>query len=308
MAEIEPLILQNGSFNGDELRRIFTAMLAAEDFTTTDDGGGVITAGALKVTQNGTPNMSVNVAAGLAIIRGTESTQQGYYIAGNDATVNKSIAAADATNPRRDIVYLRVRDSVYSGSDDDGPIGVATGTPAASPSDPAIPSNAVALARVTVAALDTAINSGDITDQRVASRLWTRGRGRIDVKTVTSLDQTITGGAGVDLTGLSITATLVSGRYYRATLEIAHYDAAGACTADFRIIDGSATVYNAGIFRNVVTNAVKRNLTATDITGSGSTTVKARGISVLATGTQKAYADTTYRAQLVLEDIGGYLV
>lgn len=307
MAEIEPLILQTGSFNGDELRRMFTAMLAAEDFTTTDDGGGVVTAGALKVTQNGTPNMSVNVAAGLAVIRGTESTQQGYYIAGNDATVNKSIAAADATNPRRDIVYLRVRDSVYSGSDNDGPIGVATGTPAASPSDPAIPSNAIALARVTVAALDTAINTGDITDQRVASRLWTRGRGRIASASNAALDLTIVGG-GTDVTSLTFTPTLVSGRYYRATLSLAHYDIAGPCTMDLRIVNASNVAFDAGLFhRPGSSNALKQTLHA-EITGSGATQIKARAISTAATGTQKVYGDTTYKATMVLEDVGGFLV
>jgi hypothetical protein len=109
--------------------------------------------------------MSVNVAAGGAFIRGTQNANQGAYHVWNDGTVNLSISAADATNGRRDLVIAQVRDAFYSGATNDARITVVTGTPAAVPVDPSLASfpNALVLARITVAAGDTAINTADIT-------------------------------------------------------------------------------------------------------------------------------------------------
>jgi len=135
---------------------------------SSDPAHGIVRATDFEVTQNGTPNMSVNVAAGGAFIRGTQNANQGAYHVWNDGTVNLSISAADATNGRRDLVIAQVRDSYYSGATDDARITVVTGTPAASPADPSLASfpNALVLARITVAAGDTAINTADITDLR----------------------------------------------------------------------------------------------------------------------------------------------
>jgi hypothetical protein len=112
--------------------------------------------------------MTVNVAAGGCFIRGTASLNQGAYHLWNDATVNLAISPADATNPRRDLVIAVVRDAAYSGASNDARLIVVTGTPAASPVDPSLAShpNALVLARITVAAGDTAINTADITDLR----------------------------------------------------------------------------------------------------------------------------------------------
>ncbi len=135
---------------------------------SSDPAHGVVRSTDLAVTQNGTPNMSVNVAAGGAFIRGTQNANQGAYHVWNDGTVNLAISAADATNGRRDLVIAQVRDSYYSGSTDDARLTVVTGTPAAVPADPSLASfpNALVLARITVAAGDTAINTADITDLR----------------------------------------------------------------------------------------------------------------------------------------------
>jgi hypothetical protein len=127
---------------------------------------GVLGATALSVTQNGTPNMSVNVSAGRAVIQGDESANQGFYLVWNDAVQNLVISAADPTNPRRDIIVARVKDTYYSGATDAFELAVVQGTPAPSPSDPAIPNNAIQLARVAVAAGATSITNANITDLR----------------------------------------------------------------------------------------------------------------------------------------------
>lgn len=127
---------------------------------------GVVNAGDLLVSQNGTPNMSVNVAQGRAYIAGSESSFQGVYFVENRGTVNLSITAADATNPRIDLVVLKVEDSTYSGATDAASLAVVTGTAAASPAEPSAPANSVVLARVDVAALETTILTADLTDRR----------------------------------------------------------------------------------------------------------------------------------------------
>lgn len=169
-----PYVLQAGSHPASTVRQMLQAatgspvgsFTSSAGATSAGGGHGVVGTNDLKVSQKGTPNMSVDVAQGLAFIRGTESAHQGVYQAYNDATVNVTIAAADSTNPRRDLIVVQVRDSAYSGSSDDVRIVAVTGTPAASPSDPTLPANSLVLARVTVAAGVSSILNAAITDFR----------------------------------------------------------------------------------------------------------------------------------------------
>ena len=146
------------------------AFAAAASAVTAGGGHGIIDAIDLAVTQNGTPDMSVNVAAGRAIIRsgGSSSLLQGCYAALNDATVNVSIAASDATNPRIDYIVLQVRDSNYGESAADARLVAITGTPAGVPAAPSLASypNCVVLAQIAVAAAVTTIVTANITDKR----------------------------------------------------------------------------------------------------------------------------------------------
>jgi hypothetical protein len=136
-----------------------------------DNGHGVINQADLAVTQNDTPNMTVNVAAGGAFIRGTQSANQGVYHLFNDASVSVVIATADATNARHDLIIAQVRDAAYSGATNDARIIVVPGTPAAVPVDPSLASfpNALVLARVTVTAGKTSILTADITNTRTVA-------------------------------------------------------------------------------------------------------------------------------------------
>lgn len=145
---------------------------------------GVVGSGALAVTASSPANMSVNVAAGMVWIPGTLGatgglpynlgsqtgyglpgffTTQGSYCAYNDATVNLTIAAADPTNPRIDIVCASIQDAQYAGSNNQSVLQVITGTPAPSPSAPSAPASSVVLAQVAVAAAASSITAGNIT-------------------------------------------------------------------------------------------------------------------------------------------------
>lgn len=168
-----------------------SAALFRQTAQTLLSGTGVVGSGDLAVSENATPNMSVNVAPGMIWMPGTLGAatgfpananaqtayglpssfdSQGSYCAYQDGTVNLTIAAADATNPRIDIVVAAVQDAQYSGSTNQPVLQVVTGTPATTPVAPAAPASAVVLAQVAVAAGATSIDTADITDERGFAR------------------------------------------------------------------------------------------------------------------------------------------
>lgn len=150
-----PLVMQNNSHPADRHRQWMRYVHG--------NRGGVVS-GSLVVTQNGTPNMSVNVADGICWVPGTENTYQGHYVVENQGALNVLIAAADPTNPRRDLIIVRVRDAIYSGASNVATIEAVTGTPAASPADPALPAGSCwVIARVAVAAAAASITNANLT-------------------------------------------------------------------------------------------------------------------------------------------------
>lgn len=167
MAEKQASYIQASSHPADTDRLVLEGLMNPAGAPVSGAAYGVGQgSGELLVTQNGTPNMSVNVAAGHVWIDGTESATQGAYHGYNDATKNLVIAASDPTNPRKDLVIAKVQDAAYSGAVNAWTLAVVTGTPAASPAEPAVPANAVVLAMVNVAALASTITNANITDRR----------------------------------------------------------------------------------------------------------------------------------------------
>lgn len=256
-----PYALQAASHGAELFRRALQASIA---------GTGVVASGDLQVTQNGTPNMSVNVAPGQIWIPGTlggttstpanlsaqtayglpsSLTSQGSYYAMNDATVNLAIAAANATNPRIDIVCASIQDAFYSGSTNTAVLQVITGTAAPSPSPPSAPANSVVLAQVAVAANATQITTANITAKRpFLQRLYALQR---------NIYQT-----SVHATGAS---TLANNAYTPLTMAGVDYDPSGAWngTTTFTapvggryLIDGhvalaaTATQFVVAVFKN----------------------------------------------------------
>lgn len=126
--------------------------------------------------------MSVDIAASTgsgAAVQGDSVTAQGlYYVAPHSAVINEAISAADATNPRLDQVILEVKDDTH----DAGGLNIArtrvvAGTPTGGATldnrsgAAALPSTAIRLADVLVAASDTSITNSEIRDRRP----WCRG-------------------------------------------------------------------------------------------------------------------------------------
>lgn len=109
-------------------------------------GTGVVSGAA--VTAQGSPDMTLAVAAGVVAVLGVQAT----VTAGN-----VTITTAHATNPRFDLVVVN----------SSGTKSVTAGTAAATPVFPTIPASSVVLAAVYVPANDTAIGSTQIVDKRV---------------------------------------------------------------------------------------------------------------------------------------------
>lgn len=135
---------------------------------------GVAAGGHLQVSPRPTPNMSVDVAPGGVFVASTRSAAQGVYHAYNDGTINVPIAAADPTNPRIDRIVVQVRDEAQDPAltQNDVRVTVVQGTPAASPSAPAVPfADYVILAEVRVNAAATSITLANITDRRARASI-----------------------------------------------------------------------------------------------------------------------------------------
>jgi hypothetical protein len=155
-----PSWLQNGSHPAENDRLTITG--------TIWQGAGVVDYGDCKINATATPSMAVTMAAGSAIVAGSQTATQGNYIAYNDAQVTTAIATANPSLARIDRVCLVVQDAFYGGTANNQIIlQVVTGTPSGSPIAPAAPANSLTLATVLVAAGVTTITSGAITDTRV---------------------------------------------------------------------------------------------------------------------------------------------
>lgn len=139
---------------------------------------GVVGSGDFVASQKAAgANMSVDIAAGGAWIKGTDVSRQGVYHEVNDAVVNVTgFAAADPTNPRIDQVYLRANDtSIPTGSGDVGSFVIVTGTPTVGATLDnrtgvgAAPPSAMPICDALVPAAATTITTANIRDRRPPS-------------------------------------------------------------------------------------------------------------------------------------------
>jgi hypothetical protein len=124
------------SYASQSFRQALTALLSP------GSGGlqvqaGVRPGGGLAVSVAGS---TITITAGAGVIQGGSSTTQGPYLFYSDASVTRTLTAANATNPRVDVVYARVRDTDADASGArDGDVLYLAGTPAASPATPTPP-------------------------------------------------------------------------------------------------------------------------------------------------------------------------
>ena len=124
--------------------------------------GGVIGGAGLAVSAGS--GMAVTVQPGSFVVPVTATPGNGGYCSTLAAQATFTVAAADPTNPRIDIVCASVVDNGNNTSY--GEVQIITGTAAPSPSAPSAPSNSITLAQVAVPAGTSSVSSGNITDSR----------------------------------------------------------------------------------------------------------------------------------------------
>ncbi|HLL69025.1 MAG TPA: hypothetical protein VK453_25420 [Micromonosporaceae bacterium] len=121
----------------------------------------------LLVQAQSTPNMTVKVNPGMAVIQGSSTSAQGAYSYALADVTTLTIAASHVSLVRKDLIVARVRDALVIGNDRDGPPPVViAGTPGGG--TPALPADGsyVTLAEVNVGAGVSSITSGNVADRR----------------------------------------------------------------------------------------------------------------------------------------------
>lgn len=156
-----PIWQQNRAYSA-RLDRTVVDLIFTEGVV--DVGGGDF-----EVTETSPQSLSVAVNIGRAVVAGDDETRQGKYLVVNDAVLNVLLAAADPADDRIDLIVLQVNDPVAGSARtpaDVAEVVAITGTPAGSPSPPALPDTAIPLAEVTVTASATFVTNADISDSR----------------------------------------------------------------------------------------------------------------------------------------------
>ena len=178
------------------------------------------------VSAQGTPDMTVAVAKAGTLTNGVlKATAAG----------NGTITAADATNPRLDLVVINSA----------GAIAVRAGTPAANPKPPARTANDVVLASVFVPANDTAVNANQITDLRMI-----RDQGPLTIYKTTAAETTNNTAAAIHAlnkagSGVTIPNGLhTSGRQLRVKLGGNMLINSGTPTVTIAITYGGTTMFS----------------------------------------------------------------
>ncbi|MGB3443896.1 MAG: chitobiase/beta-hexosaminidase C-terminal domain-containing protein [Actinophytocola sp.] len=185
MTDAIPLMEADGTTGRNNARDIRTGLLSA--LMLTDANGTLARPGILprryidttgfefvdlKAIQLGSPGQAVQLYPGKAIVT---RTGQGPYLLTQETTItNYPLDAADPSNPRIDILYLRLYDKGIgdSGGGPHGPkVEHLNGTPAGSPTVPSFPTDTVPIARILRPANTNNVTAANITDLRKSTTL-----------------------------------------------------------------------------------------------------------------------------------------
>lgn len=167
---------------------------------------GILTGGAVSERGAGA-NFTVDVAVFRCVIDGDDGTDQGSYLVWSDAVENITVSAAPGSDSRIDLVVIEVNDE-QAGGTGSLPFGrarVIAGTPAGSPSAPAVPDTAIGIATIgPITPATTSIEDPLITDIRSFADLRHDVVGPDSVDTAALQDESVTAaklaGDALDLT------------------------------------------------------------------------------------------------------------
>ena len=171
MAIVSPgSLFQNaGNISGqfDRMRHLFDTIPIAGDTTTVNGVGGIWPgANMFQVTAQSTPNMTVRIDRGAALVAGSQNNAQGMYPVFNDAVITSFTIPASNTLQRIDSIVLENPDSLYSGVTNAAQPNIYSGTPGSGvpPTLSGLTNNYLLIANVTVRANATTVVTGDIAN------------------------------------------------------------------------------------------------------------------------------------------------
>lgn len=156
MALQDALGYDGKTYSGQEFRLLVAALSGGQS--------GVSTPADMKAVPQGSPNATVSVPAGTAIIPATHAGDLGSYEVPNDAALTSPAVAATGANPRWDLLILEVIAGVPQ-------LTIVQGTPAGSPSYPSLAAhdNYIVIAGIKMPASKSIIDNGSngtIEDRR----------------------------------------------------------------------------------------------------------------------------------------------
>ncbi|MGZ3140795.1 hypothetical protein ACVDFE_02080 [Lentzea chajnantorensis] len=128
--------------------------------------GGGLYLDLMIVPDSPTPGMAVRSYLGQCVI---SRSGQGPYVSTLRSTGRIDLPASSTTNPRRDLIVAQVLDASIGDADTRTRLWSVTGTPAGTPLLPAVPTGAIPLAELAIAANATQVTSANITDLRRAA-------------------------------------------------------------------------------------------------------------------------------------------
>lgn len=153
-----------------DLRQLLGALVTTEGLRATGD---------LLVAQRAAgANMSVDVAAGTAVVKDDHASGGGFYGYTLATSTNFTVTGADATNPRVDRVVVKVLDSFLGDASNTMGVTVIAGTPTSGATlvnlngAAAVPGSTLLLANVLVPAASTSVTTANIAN--VAATLVTQ--------------------------------------------------------------------------------------------------------------------------------------
>lgn len=304
-----PVTLQAGNYSAIDDRRFWGSGL----------GEGYLSTGSYQVIQRAAgANMTVDVASSVgegAVVTGDSVTAQGkYMVPPTAANVNVDIAAADATNPRNDLVVLEVKDDQHdAGGLNLARVRVITGTPNASAAltdapgvngTPALPSSCMPLAVVGVAAAASSIGTAAISDRRPVARPYAvLGRHSLTTAFTTSATHTT-----AQNEGLTTSVTYGASRVLRVVFTVNPYAAGGANTVTYTLLRGSTTIrqfnLHSGIMSTTASFSMTQSHTFAGPVGGATETFKLQINGTPNNTSVSSFADANYPRTLLIEDLG----
>jgi hypothetical protein len=245
--------------------------------------------------------MTVNIGAGSAAVPSANNT--GSVLCVSDATDNATLAAAPGSGSNRyDLVIVQARgNDLDGGANNDFLFTTVTGTAAATPTVPAVPSNAIALAQIYVPGGSASVTAGNIADVRPGPLAVPQPVGRLGYSQITAGTTSVSTETAA---GPSVTVTMPPNRYLRLEAYTRAMNGAVNGSAFMRVKEG-ATVINELQLAINGSGAGAGTIMGRTITPTPGT--HTYGLYYMGNGAN-AYitADPTYPCWLEAIDLGGF--